>query len=932
MVALAMAFAAFWGVLQLAVLGWGTRTLRLGTLVLVMGAGCYGAGVAAAAVELLWTRLVAAVTGASVADAVRTAGYTVDPFVEELAKLLPLLVAVVHLRTRRQWGLTDYLLMGAAAGAGFALLEALVRYGHQPLYADPLVPGALAALTSWLPAPVDAEAVAAPGLGGPADLHLAWSAIAGFGVGVWFRVRGHARWAGPALVVLAGAAHAAYNYDVAVADGSTAGEVLSAPFRFGQPALWVWPAVALAVAVVLDVRALRAARAVAPSLRLRRERTGGGGLGGLARYALLGLPWTAFLGLRFVALRRAALYAVDSGGTDDARPVLGEVTDVRTRMDVADHGGAWRGVGLRRLTLGAPDGDPDDPDGADADADRSPLAVLERFWPLLVWAVLLLPAALWFLVGTTPGAEGLQDRLEQPAVFGAVFVIPGGFGLVLLAWHVVTGAHALPALLRQASGELPALVELRVATGLGASLLGVLGIAAWLTGTNPARPLVAAFHLLDALDSLLLVSALALMLAAFVFFPPAVTLGVVARDRGPAALVPVVTLTGAPPALLGLAGVMLAQAVANSGGAVALPVAGAGSVPDIPRRPAPPEPPVHHWRLRRIVDDLWVGTTNPGRVGDGTTMDAVRNEVLTGRPTHGRFHLDKARHAVDRLTTWLDEYGSGASRVDRSWAWALRRRLRRALDGVPEGSPGAPEPVEEFVQRLVVALPALRRECDQIYRECGEDGLTHAAAEVFLDEQTRALRYRFRDGVIEARAELEALAAAIEAEYGLDPDVDDVVDACFVALLSAEVDGPDPLDVLGPKLSAAVTERRAWRSSPPAVALVGRATEAAPAVERLAAENRFGDHGDVLLHGFLGDVAAREIENHRSGGPVAQAEVRTVLALLEAELGADRAVDEAIAVSFVENLPYPGDPGADLVGELGPKLRTELEVQRPPEA
>jgi hypothetical protein len=236
---------------------------------------------------------------------------------------------------------------------------------------------------------------------------------------------------------------------------------------------------------------------------------------------------------------------------------------------------------------------------------------------------------------------------------------------------------------------------------------------------------------------------------------------------------------------------------------------------------------------------------------------------------------------------------------------------------------------EDFVERLVTALPALRTEYDQIYRECREDGLTEAAPEVFLDEQTRALRYRFRDGVIEARAELEALAAAIEAEYGEDPDVDELVDGCFLALLSAVEGGPDPREVLGPKLSAVIGERRDWRAAPGAVAFVDRVTEAVPALLRLAAENEYGDRGDVLVHGFLGDVAFREVDNYRSGGPVAMEEVRTVVALLERELGTDRGVDEAIAVSFVENLPYPDEPGADLADLLGPKLRAELDRQRP---
>jgi hypothetical protein len=688
MLALSMAFAAFWGVLQLAVLGWGTRTVRVGTLVLVMGVGFYACGAVAGAAELAWTRLFAALSGGSVADAVRTAGYTVDPFLEEVVKVLPLVLAGLHLRTRRQWGLTDCLLIGAAAGAGFGLLEAVMRFGHQPGYAEPLVPGPLEAVTTWLPAPVDAAFLAAPGLGGPTDVHLVWSAVAGLGVGLWFRRHGRERWAGPALVALAGAAHAAYNYDLVVAGGNAVGDVLAAPFVFAQPALWLWPAVALAVAVTLDVRVLRRSRAISPAVRLRREGTGRGGAGALFRYAALGLPWTPLLVLRLVGIRRAAHYGLADGLTEDAQPMIREVGDVRARMDVADHPSAWKGVGLRHLRL---DRDPDE--GPDADADggedgddtaaapeSGPAAALRQFWPLLLWLVLLLPPFLYFVVGTTPSAAGVQDWLQRPAVFGAVFVFPAGFGLVLLAWQVVTGVHGLPAVLRQPSGELPALVSFRAATAFGASLVGVLGIAAWLTGTNPARPLTAAFHVVDALDSLLLVAGLALMLAAFVFLPPSLGL-VVVPERGTRALAPAVSLTAGPPSLLGVGGVMLAQAVANSGGAVSLPAAGLGSVPDIPRQPAPAKPPVHHGRLRRIVDDLWQGTANPGRVGDGTTMDAVRNEVLTGRPTNGRFHLDKARHAHARLTTWLDEYGSSASRTDRAWAWELRARLQRSLEG-----------------------------------------------------------------------------------------------------------------------------------------------------------------------------------------------------------------------------------------------------------
>jgi hypothetical protein len=240
---------------------------------------------------------------------------------------------------------------------------------------------------------------------------------------------------------------------------------------------------------------------------------------------------------------------------------------------------------------------------------------------------------------------------------------------------------------------------------------------------------------------------------------------------------------------------------------------------------------------------------------------------------------------------------------------------------------------DAFVDRLLVRLPSLQAEYETIRRESAEEGLGEHVAGVFLDEVTRALRYRFRSGVIEATAELAALAAVLEEEYGRDPEVDQLVEGCFLSLLSVEdPGGPDPITVLGPELAAVVRARREWRADPAASAFVERLVAAVPALSRLAVENRSGDRGDVLVHGFLSDVAFREADNFRSQDPAALEEVRAVLAALEAEFGVDRGVDEAIAVSFVENLPYPGDPGADLVQELGPKLRTELESQRPPEA
>jgi hypothetical protein len=53
-----------------------------------------------------------------------------------------------------------------------------------------------------------------------------------------------------------------------------------------------------------------------------------------------------------------------------------------------------------------------------------------------------------------------------------------------------------------------------------------------------------------------------------------------------------------------------------------------------------------------------------------------------------------------------------------------------------------------------------------------------------------------------------------------------------------------------------------------------------------------------------------------------------VLGFLEAELGTDAAVDNLIAVGFLEMLPYEDEPGAEIVGMLGSGLRAELDRLR----
>ena len=680
-------YHVYWGVLQLAVLGTMARSVRLGTLLLAIGTGVYGCGVLAIAIEYGYTHLVASVTGHPLYDVVRTASYTVDPFVEEIAKILPLLFLAVHLRARRQRGFTDYLLLGAATGGGFGLLEALMRFGsragsaiHGPggwllpiSLSSPVVPNPGVIFTSWLPAPVGSDSFLSLSSGADTNLHLAWSAVAGLGIGLLVRGRGRVRLIGPLLVLLVGWDHAAYNFHLLHTGSGALGDVLTPPFVAVEPLLWLWPLLALVGAVVLDLRRLDWSRAQAPSLRLRGEGSGLESLTALAGYARLGLPWTLLVVPRFVGLRRAALYAVEPGPAGGDEPLLAEVVAVRDQLDAAHSVAAWRRVG--RVTVALPAG------------DRRLGPSLRRFGPLLVWMILLVPAFLYYVVGSTPVLAGIQGVLRRPGVFPVLLVLPAAVGLVLLGWQLLMSVRSLSSALRAPSGEAAARLQLRIGTALGAGGLDVLVLGSWLRGMSAQAQVLPTGHVLDAVSSLLLVAGLALVIGAFLFFPPSIGLVPVITSAGLAILVPSATMSGAfaTTAGLGVGAIVLSQASGGSdGGAGSGRPSGSGSgqrISDLPQKPPAPRPEVTNWRLRNIVDDLWKGTRSGNRVGDGTTMDAVRNELRTGRPTEGVFHSEKAQQSINALNRWLRNQGPQASREDRLWAWRLRAELQKALRG-----------------------------------------------------------------------------------------------------------------------------------------------------------------------------------------------------------------------------------------------------------
>ena len=233
------------------------------------------------------------------------------------------------------------------------------------------------------------------------------------------------------------------------------------------------------------------------------------------------------------------------------------------------------------------------------------------------------------------------------------------------------------------------------------------------------------------------------------------------------------------------------------------------------------------------------------------------------------------------------------------------------------------EGYEAFTARLLAALPGSRPRYDAAVALCRAEGIEDAATRIFLDEYLRELLGRFRQDPEGTRPELARLAGVLEGEWGRDDDLDHYLDA-LMALLPPGYEEPDPAVVLGPRLRAVVEGKRSWRARPSDTALVRRLLDAVPALAELTPDYEYGDHRDVLVHPFLGAVAFRAADDVEAGR---LDEVRRILDLLEAEYGTGDA-DEPIAVSFVENLPYPGEPGAAIVDLLGPKLRAELARQR----
>lgn len=534
MLASALVFATMWGVLELCVLTSASRASSAGTALLAIGTGLYFCGPVSVVLQLVYTRSRAAVTGDPLYDVVQVASWTVDPLIEEAVKVLPLVLITWHVRTRLQWGLSDYLVIGAGLGAGFGLLEALMRFGDEPgraisvpggwifpSFAPPYVAHPAVTAVAWLPAPVSQGDLLVFGTAVEPFHHLIWSGLTGLGIGWFLRTRGPVRLLGAVPFTLASLDHATRDYDVAGSGTSAFGDVVAAPFLAAQDLRGLWAVLALCIAIWFDLRVLRRAASRHPEL-LHELRAGD-----LVRYARLRAPWTTAVAWRFARRRRAVLLEASAGVLP--RDVADGVADLADRLRASATRESWRKVRPSSTLLAL-------------FGRTRPL--LRRWWPLVLWLVLLLPALLAFGFGVTPAFP----------VVVVLFLV----GLTWLVRQQIALARSLRPALRSNDGAHLGHVGLRLATGSGAVGAGVLVVLAWRGGVGADQPLVSNFHVLDAVSDLLLYGGIALVLAGLVLFPP---VGLAVLSTGGIVLVPTLTTALGVTTALGLSGVLLSQAV-----------------------------------------------------------------------------------------------------------------------------------------------------------------------------------------------------------------------------------------------------------------------------------------------------------------------------------------------------------------------------------
>jgi hypothetical protein len=482
----AIIFAQLWGVVQLIVLTTLARTVRVRTVFAAMAVGFYLIGPLTAFIQLSWIHLAAPLFGLSPGNLQAIAAYTVDPFIEETMKLLPLALLMLLPSIRRQWSLTDCVLVAAATGSGFGLTEHLFRYAAYPhtaygvsggwlLWAGMskvFIPGVFHTLSSWI-------TNGAYNLDNPLDInwHLAWSAIGGLAVGLAVRRRGRkALLTAAALFLLIGLDHAAGN---APRIEATWLAPLAGMFHLVTVGLGFWVLAALIAAWWLDQPAQRAGMALGPLLSA--EQTASSAPVGTFTAALRRFPWSLPWVYGFDRERRA-FHAAHATAVEGRETMFAALAARRDALEQQ-----LNATGMPSLR----------PAWMTKDALQRELRSALRRPPVIIWLVLITPSVLFLIVGGFPQTAWLQRVLTAPVIWPLVLLITVA-GQARIALRVFDGIKRLPTTARLPIGDDAAVLSLQLACGIGSVTLGAFTVERVLSGIGAREHLLSSAHASDA--------------------------------------------------------------------------------------------------------------------------------------------------------------------------------------------------------------------------------------------------------------------------------------------------------------------------------------------------------------------------------------------------------------------------------------------------
>ena len=483
---LAIVFAQLWGVLQLIVLGSLSRTVRVRTVLAAMAVGLYAIAPITVLLQDSWIGVAASLLGRSMTDITGIAAYTVDPFIEEALKLLPLLLLLRIAAIRRQWSVMDCVLIAAAIGSGFGLAEHLYRFASSPDMAQgvsggwamafrnytPLVPGIGSSLTSWLPSGIwfaeDPTRV---------NLHLAWSALAGLAVGLAVRnPKRTARVTAAGLFLFVALDHAAGNTQD---NQHTWLAYLATPLGFFTAHLGLLVFLGVIAAYWLDRQALSVGDAVEPLLAA--ERFASPRFVGTLRAAFSRLPWSIPWVFGFDRARRA-YHAARATAPESVSGMLEALVAERDRVD-------------RKLTQ------PEAPPLLPSAWNPAALRALLRTRPVIISLVLLAPSVLYLIIGGFPQTAWVQSMVTSGLVWPLVILITV-VAQAKLMWRVVRGTRNLGQTSRLPIGDDAAILGLQLACGVGSVALGGFTLMRVFSGVSAGSTLLSHAHAADAANRL----------------------------------------------------------------------------------------------------------------------------------------------------------------------------------------------------------------------------------------------------------------------------------------------------------------------------------------------------------------------------------------------------------------------------------------------